>query len=80
MARSLGEPEVNVRSAEHLESVVRIVVSWELCWYRYEVDLGEDVQEARLLTQGTELSELDRDERLANALADEHGAIALLVA
>ncbi len=41
VARSLGEPEVTVRSAEHLESIVRIVVAWELCWYRYEVDLGE---------------------------------------
>ena len=37
-----GAPVVSVRSAEHLESVVRIVVAWELCWYRYEVDLGEE--------------------------------------
>ncbi len=41
VARSLGAPEVSVRSAEHLESVVVIVVAWELCWYRYEVDLSE---------------------------------------
>ena len=33
VARSLGAPEITVRSAEHLSSVVRIVVAWELCWY-----------------------------------------------
>ncbi|HEY4897404.1 MAG TPA: hypothetical protein VII01_15115 [Solirubrobacteraceae bacterium] len=80
VARSLGVPVVNVRSAEHLESVVRIVVAWELCWYRYEVDLSEALAEARALTQGTELSELAPEEREANAHAGESGAIALTVA
>ncbi|MGD0453555.1 MAG: hypothetical protein ABSB69_08145, partial [Solirubrobacteraceae bacterium] len=35
VTRSLGAPAVTVRSAEHLDSVVSIVVAWELCWYRY---------------------------------------------
>jgi hypothetical protein len=77
VARSLGAPEVSVRSAEHLSSVVRIVVAWELCWYRYEVDLSDGLQEARVIDQGTELSELPREDRLANALADDSGALAL---
>jgi hypothetical protein len=33
--------------------------------------------EARALAQGTELSELGEEDRLANARADEHGALAL---
>jgi hypothetical protein len=77
VARSLGAPEVNVRSAEHLASVVVIVVAWELCWYRYEVDLSEAEVEARVLAQGTELSELAREERAVNAVAGESGALAL---
>jgi hypothetical protein len=77
VARSLGAPEVSVRSAEHLSSVVRIVVAWELCWYRYEVDLSDGLQETRVIDQGTELSELPREDRLANALADESGALLL---
>jgi hypothetical protein len=77
VARSLGQPEVSVRSAEHLSSVVRIVVAWELCWYRYEVDLSDGPAEAHVLGQGTELSELPREDRLANALAGESGALAL---
>ena len=78
VARSLGAPEVSVASAEHLDSVVRIVVAWELSWYRYEVDLSEGAAEARLIAQGTELSELARGERLANAQADEAGALTLV--
>jgi len=77
VARSLGVPEVSVWSAEHLASVVRIVVAWELSWYRYEVDLGEAPVQARLHGQGTELAELGHGERLANAVADDAGTLAL---
>jgi hypothetical protein len=75
VARSLGAPTVTVRSAEHLSSVVSIVVAWELCWYRYEVDLSEPGAEAQVIAQGTELGELDRDDRLANAAAAESGTL-----
>jgi hypothetical protein len=77
VARSLGAPEVNVRSAEHLESVVVIVVAWELSWYRYEVDLSEDLPAARATAQGTELSELEREERVGNAVAGDSGTLSL---
>ncbi len=66
-----------MRSAEHLSSVVSIVVAWELCWYRYEVDLSEPVAEAQVIAQGTELAELAREDRIANALAGESGTLAL---
>jgi hypothetical protein len=78
VARSLGAPVVNVRSAEHLASVVTIVIAWELCWYRYEVDLGEPAAEAQAVAQGTELNELAREERVGNALASDAGALSLL--
>jgi hypothetical protein len=77
VARSLGEPVVSVRSAEHLESVVRIVVAWELCWYRYEVDTGEAPVFAQAVGQGTELEQLAREEREGNALADHTGMLRL---
>jgi hypothetical protein len=78
VARSLGEPLVSVRSAEHLASVVRIVVAWELCWYRYEVDLGDERSGVRLIAQGSELDELDELDRAANATADERGELRML--
>src|SRR5579875_818449 len=75
--RSLGAPLVTVRSAEHLASVVRIVVAWELCWYRYEVDLSEPAPEAQVIAQGSELAELSREDRQGNAAADDSGLLAL---
>lgn len=79
LTRSLGAPEVSVRPGEAVASSIVIVLAWELCWYTYEVDL-DDMQgpEARALAQGTELSELGLEDRLANALADDRGALALL--
>ncbi len=50
-----------------------IVVAWELCWYRYQVDLSErSAAETQAVAQGTELSELEREERVGNAVASEH--------
>jgi hypothetical protein len=77
VTRSLGAPAVTVRSAEHLSSVVSIVVAWELCWYRYEVDLSEPAAEALVIGQGTELGELAREDRRANAAVGESGTLAL---
>ncbi|HEY4427449.1 MAG TPA: hypothetical protein VGN08_04525 [Solirubrobacteraceae bacterium] len=77
VARSLGSPEVSVRAAEHAASVVRILVAWELCWYRYEVDLDEPETGARVAAQGTELDELSREERQGNAGADDAGRVSL---
>jgi hypothetical protein len=76
VARSLGVPTVCIRPVDYLASAVTIVIAWELCWYRYGVDLDNDVAEVRLLAQGTELGELAREDRLANAVVDERGALA----
>jgi hypothetical protein len=75
VARSLGEPSVAVRPVADSGSVVAIVVAWELCWYRYEVDLGDEAAGAWVAAQGTELGELTEEDRLVNAVADEHGAL-----
>ncbi len=80
VARSLGAPEVSVGPVEESGGRVAIVVAWELCWYRYEVDLGEESSGALVVAQGTELGELAESERLVNAKADELGALSLALA
>jgi len=77
VARSLGVPSVSVRPDKDFGTLVSIVIAWELCWYRYGVDVEDREAGARVLAQGTELSELEREERLANAVADELGALSL---
>jgi hypothetical protein len=76
LTRSLGTPSVNIRADEDL-GVVAIVVAWELCWYRYQVDFDEQAFHVSVTAQGTELEELARADRLANAAADELGALSL---
>jgi hypothetical protein len=77
VARSLGAPTVSVRPAEEGLSLVNVVASWELCWYRYEVDLSEEVPTVRLSAQGYELDELPAEERSPNAVSDERGSLSL---
>jgi hypothetical protein len=79
VARSLGAPTVLTRPVGDSGSLVAIVVAWELCWYRYEVDLGDEAAGARLVAQGMELDELaSEDRQTPNAAADERGALAAL--
>jgi hypothetical protein len=80
VARSLGAPEVSVGPVEDSGGRVAIVIAWELCWYRYEIDLGEEASGALVVAQGTELGELAESERLVNATADELGALSLTLA
>jgi hypothetical protein len=78
VARSLGAPSVTVRPLAESGSAVAIVVAWELSWYRYEVDLGDEVAGASVVAQGTELSELAAEDRVANAAADAAGTLSLV--
>lgn len=76
VARSLGEPVVAARALEGTGgATVRITVSWELCWYRYEVDLGDDGAGVRQIAQGYEPEELELEDREPVAAADERGRL-----
>ena len=77
VARSLGEPTVAIAPLPQRPSLVNVVVSWELCWYRYDVDLSDDQPTVRVSGQGYELDELEAGERSPNAVADEHGRLSL---
>jgi hypothetical protein len=77
VARSLGLPTVAVLPSPGHTSLVNVVVSWELCWYRYEVDLSEQVPSVRAAGRGYELDELEAPERQPNAIATEQGTLAL---
>ncbi|WP_324908693.1 hypothetical protein [Baekduia sp.] len=75
ITRSLGLPDVAAYPTSPVGAIVNLVLSWELCWYRYEVDLSEEVPVVRGAGQGYELSELTELERQANVVADERGML-----
>ena len=77
VARSLGPPFVVVRPSETEGSIVSIVAGWELCWYRYEVDLADEAAGVRVSGRGEELAELDPADQEPNAAADERGELQL---
>ena len=77
IGRSLGIPEISVHPSSVQPGLVNVIVAWELCWYRYEVDLSDEVPTVRVAGQGYELDELTAEERQINAIADEHGSVTL---
>jgi hypothetical protein len=77
VARSLGSPEVSVRALPGHASLVFVVVAWELCWYRYEIDLAAGEAGVRNVGQGYELSELEPEDREVNAVAADDGKLSL---
>jgi hypothetical protein len=77
ITRSLGLPDVAVYPTDPTASVVNLVVSWELCWYRYQVELSDEVPHVRVSDQGYMLDELSEVDRQINASADDRGRLAL---
>jgi hypothetical protein len=78
VTRALGPACLKVAPLAGSRGTVAIVAAWELCWYRYEVDLDDETAPVRLAAEGMELEELAAEDRVANAAADERGEIALL--
>jgi hypothetical protein len=77
VTRSLGAACVRATPLPD-DDTVAIVVAWELCWYRYEIDLADEAAGVRIAAEGMELEELPAEDRVANAAADEHGMLSLL--
>lgn len=74
VVHSLGAPYVHVGPGEG-GLLIEVLVVWELCWYRYEVDLENNVTHLR--GQGYEPAELGNELAPANAIADERGKLSL---
>lgn len=77
LTRTLGDPRVSIGSAAGSPSEVRITVAWELCWYQWGVDLGDELRPVFQLGKGEEIDELDGSARQWNARAGESGQIVL---
>ncbi|HEX5762432.1 MAG TPA: hypothetical protein VFY04_04850 [Solirubrobacterales bacterium] len=78
LTRTLGTPFVSVGAAAGSPTEVRITVAWELCWYQWSVDLGEE-RPVFQIARGEELAQLDGSARQWNARAVDGGRLLLNV-
>ena len=75
LARTLGEPWVSAIPDPAQASAVSVLVAWELSWYRYRVDLGDEADPVMMLDKGEELDQIDEDLRAWNATLDDDGRL-----
>ena len=77
LMRTLGEPWVSVGAAAGSPNEVRITVAWELTWYQWGVDLGDELRGVFQLDKGHEVGQLDGSARQWNATAAVGGQLIL---
>jgi hypothetical protein len=75
LARTLGTPFVGVTPDADQPSQVSLVVAWELSWYRYRVDLGDEGDPVMMLEKGDEIDQIDAGLREWNATLDTSGRV-----
>jgi HAMP domain-containing protein len=75
LTRTLGPPKVSIGAAAGAPGEVRITVAWELSWYQWGVDVGDEGRPVFELAKGLELDELDASARQWNAGAVKGGGI-----
>lgn len=75
LARTLGTPYVSAQPDAAQGSQVSVVVAWELSWYRYRVDLGDEADPVMMLDKGEEIEQIDEGLRDWNARLDPEGRV-----
>jgi hypothetical protein len=78
LTRTLGTPWVSVGASAGTPREVRITVAWELSWYQWGVDLGDELRPVFELGKGGEIDQIDAAARQWNASAVEGGRIVLV--
>lgn len=75
LARTLGQPWVSAIPDPAQASAVSVLVAWELSWYRYRVDLGDEADPVMMLDKGEELDQIEESLRDWNAGLDSEGRV-----
>lgn len=77
LARTLGQPWVSVGASAGAPEEVRITVAWELSWYQWGVDLGDELRPVFQIDKGVEIDQLDPAARQWNATLGTEGKLSL---
>ncbi|MDQ2631169.1 MAG: hypothetical protein M3Y75_09395 [Actinomycetota bacterium] len=77
LTRTLGVPRASVGAAAGSPGQVRVTVAWELSWYQWGVDVGDETRPVFEIAKGGELSQLDAAARQWNAQVGADGKLRL---
>lgn len=77
LARTLGRPWASVGACAGAPNTFRVTVAWELSWYQWGVDVGDEGRPVFEIAKGGEISELDTAARQWNASFGEDGRLRL---
>ncbi|MFL5899310.1 MAG: hypothetical protein ACJ76D_12790 [Solirubrobacterales bacterium] len=77
LTRTLGTPSASVGAAAGAPDEVRITVAWDLSWYQWGVDLGDELRPVFELEKGREIDQIDAAARQWNAAVDGDGRLGL---
>lgn len=77
LSRTLGRPWVSIGAAAGSPDEVRVTVAWELCWYQWGIDLGDEMRAVYEIDRGDLVEQLDGSARQWNATANPEGRLML---
>lgn len=78
LTRTLGKPFASIGAAAGKPGEVRITVAWELSWYQWGVDIGDELRPVFQIDKGREIDQLDGAARQWNASVGEDGRLMLV--
>jgi hypothetical protein len=77
LTRTLGRPKASVGASAGAPDEVRVTVAWELSWYQWGVDIGDELRPVFELGKGSEIGQLDAAAKQWNAAVGEDGRLRL---
>jgi hypothetical protein len=77
LTRTLGQPRASVGASAGASGEVRVTIAWELSWYQWGVDIGDELRPVFELGKGGEIDQLDAAARQWNALVAADGKLRL---
>jgi hypothetical protein len=77
LSKTLGPPLVSVGAAAGSPNEIRLTVAWELSWYQWGVDIGDELRPVFQIDKGVEIDQLDPSARQWNAFVGRDGKLGL---
>ena len=71
LSRTLGTPRASVGASAGARDEVRVTVAWELSWYQWGVDVGDELRPVFQIDKGGELEQLDHAAKQWNATVED---------